>query len=69
VNTLGCLLALRITSTTEQERAQIESFVQSVQEATIQSVKLAFVARGYTGAEPEAEAESHGIRFGGGQAP
>jgi hypothetical protein len=68
VDTLGCLLALRIPSTTEQDRAQIESLVQSVQEATGQSVELAYVDRGYTREEPAAETESHGIRFGGSQA-
>ena len=36
---------------------------QAVQEATGQSVELAFVDQGHTGAGPAADAEAHGIRL------
>jgi transposase len=49
VDTLGHLLALRVTPATEQDRAQVEALAESVQEATAESVQLAYVDRGYTG--------------------
>ncbi len=63
VDTLGHLLALRITSATEQDRSQVEALAETVQEATGESVELAYVDRGYTGEEAAAEAEAHGIRL------
>ena len=63
VDTLGHLLALRITSATEQDRSQVEALAEMVQEATGESVELAYVDLGYTGEEAAAEAEAHGIRL------
>ena len=63
VDTLGHLLALRITSATEQDRSQVEALAEMVQEATGESVELAYVDLGYTGKEAAAEAEAHGIRL------
>src|SRR4051794_15342203 len=63
VDTLGHLLALRVTPATEQDRAQVEALAEAVQQATDESVQLAYVDRGYTGEEASGAAEAHGIRL------
>jgi transposase len=63
VDTLGHLLALLVTAANEQERAQVGELAAAVQEATGQSVELAFVDQGYTGDEPAQAAEEHGIQL------
>ena len=61
VDTLGHLLALHVTAASDQDRAQVGVLCEAVQEATGESVTLAYVDQGYTG-EPAAEAASaHGI--------
>src|SRR3954453_15966360 len=57
VDTLGHLLALRVTPATEQDRAQVEALAEAVQQATDESVQLAYVDRGYTGEEASGAAE------------
>lgn len=42
VDTLGNLLAVHITPTNEEERAQVAELARPVQQATGQAVKLAF---------------------------
>lgn len=49
VDTLGHLLAVHVTSTNEQERAQVATLVKEVQAMTGQTVKIAFADQGYTG--------------------
>jgi transposase len=61
VDTLGLLLALRVTAASEQERAQVSDLAADVQAATGQTVALAFVDQGYTGDQPAADARAHGI--------
>lgn len=61
VDTLGLLLALKVTAASEQERAQVADLAAAVQEATGQSVTLAYVDQGYTGDQPAADAAAHGI--------
>jgi transposase len=61
VDTLGHLLALRVTAASEQERAQVAALAAAVQEATGQTVTLAYVDQGYTGDQPAADAAAHGI--------
>ncbi len=63
VDTLGHLLALRVTPATEQDRAQVKALAEAVQEATGESVELAYVDRGYTGEEASADTEAKGIRL------
>ena len=63
VDTLGNLLALLVTAANEQERAQVGELAAAVQEATGQSVEVAFVDQGYTGEEPAQAAAEHGIRL------
>jgi transposase len=61
VDTLGHLLALRVTAASEQDREQVAELAAAVQEATGQAVTLAYVDQGYTGDQPAADAASHGI--------
>jgi transposase len=63
VDTLGHLLALKVTSASEQERAQVADLVQEVQAVTGGSVEVAFVDQGYTGTEPAAHAAAQGVRL------
>lgn len=63
VDTLGLLLALRVTAASEQERAQVFDSAADIQTATGQTVPLAFVDQGYTGDQPAADAAAHGIRL------
>jgi transposase len=63
VDTLGHLLALRVTAASEQERAQVAELAAAVQDATGQTVTLAYVDQGYTGDQPAADATAHGIRL------
>jgi transposase len=73
VDTLGHLLALLVTPADEQDREQVGKLAQAVQDATGESVELAYVDQGYLGERAEGEARAHGIRArypaGGGQAP
>jgi len=61
VDTLGHLLALRVTTGKEQERNQVADLSADVQEATGQTVTLAYADQGYTGDQPVADAAAHGI--------
>lgn len=63
VDTLGHLLALLVTPANEQERAQVAELAEAVQEATGDTVELAYVDQGYTGEQPAADAAAHGIRL------
>jgi transposase len=63
VDTLGHLLALLVTPANEQERVQVAQLARAVQETTGHSVELAFVDQGYTGPEPAAAAQEHGIQL------
>lgn len=63
VDTLGNLLALHITPANEQDRAQVEQLAQEVQDATGQSVEIAFVDQGYTGEQPAQAAQVHGLQL------
>jgi transposase len=49
VDTLGHLLALRVTAANEQDRQQVGKLARDVQKQTGKSVELAYVDRGYTG--------------------
>jgi transposase len=63
VDTLGHLLALKVTPANEQERAQVADLAHAVQEATGESVELAYVDQGYTGDTPAKEAQEQGIKL------
>ncbi len=63
VDTLGHLLALKVTAANEQDRAQVADLTQAVQATTGQNVQVAFVDQGYTGEQPAADAQQQGIRL------
>jgi transposase len=63
VDTLGHLLALKVTPASEQERAQVGDLLKDVQETAGDNVELAYVDQGYTGEEPAEQAARQGIRL------
>ncbi len=63
VDTLGHLLALKVTAANEQDRAQVANLARAVQAATGQNVQVAFVDQGYTGEQPAKDAAQHGLRL------
>ena len=63
VDTLGNLLALKVTAANEQERAQVADLVEEVQAVTGTNVKVAFVDQGYTGEDPAAQAARQGVEL------
>ena len=63
VDTLGHLLALKVTAAHEQDRAQVGALAQALQAATGENVELAYVDHGYTGEKPLAAAQEHGLRL------
>ena len=63
VDTLGHLLALLVTPANEQERAQVAQLAQKVQEATGDTVEIAFVDQGYTGEHVAQDAQTHRMQL------
>lgn len=63
MDTLGHLLALKITPANEQERAQVGDLAHDIQQATGENVQVAFADQGYTGEQPAAAASKHGMRL------
>lgn len=63
VDTLGHLLAVKVTAANEPERAQVGALAQAVQAATGENVQLAYVDQGYTGEQPAADAAQQGIKL------
>ena len=58
VDTLGNLLALKVTAANEQERQQVADLAAQVQEVTGQTVAVAFVDQGYTGEQAAQQAQA-----------
>lgn len=63
LDTLGHLLAPRVTPANENDRAAIAALAAAVQETTGDSVDLAWVDQGYEGEKPAEAAAAHGIRL------
>jgi len=63
VDTLGHLLALKVTAANEQERAQVAELAARLQEVTGGTVEIAFVDQGYTGEAAADQAKASGIRL------
>ena len=63
VDTLGHLLALKVTPADEQERAQVAELGRELQRLTGGTVEVAFVDQGYTGESPAAAAQEAGIEL------
>ena len=61
VDTLGHLLAAHVTPANADDRAEVGRMAKAIQAATDDSVELAFVDQGYTGAKPALAAAEHGI--------
>jgi transposase len=58
VDTLGHMLASHVTPANVDDRAEVGRLAQPVQEATGQTVELAYVDQGYTGPKPAAAAQA-----------
>jgi transposase len=63
VDTLGHLLALKVTAASEGDREQVAALAVAVQQVTGNTVELAYVDQGYTGAAAAEAAQQHGIRL------
>ena len=63
VDTLGHLLAVLVTPANAQDREQVAALAAAVQEATGQTVEVAFVDQGYTGEQAATDAAAYGIRL------
>ena len=63
VDTLGLFLALHVTPADVDEREAVGELARKIQEATGDSVELAWVDQGYTGPKPAEAAAAHGIRL------
>lgn len=61
VDTLGHLLAIHVTPASTDDRAAVSTLAEAVQDATGESVDLAYVDQGYTGQRPAQAAAAHGI--------
>src|SRR5215470_11148900 len=61
VDTLGHLLALHVTPANVDDRAEVGRLADAIQEATGESVTLAYVDQGYTGRTPAEAAKEQGI--------
>lgn len=61
VDTLGELLAIQVPPAKAQDRDQVGVLAEAVQEATGQTVTLAYVDQGYTRDAPRQAAKDHGI--------
>ena len=63
VDTLGHLLALKVTPANEQDRAQVAALAAALQEVSGENVEVAFVDQGYTGDQPAEDAARAGVRL------
>src|SRR6516162_3355073 len=63
VDTMGNLLALKVTAANEQERAQVAELASKVQEVTGGTVQIAFVDQGYTGEDAAHQASAANIQL------
>src|SRR5215470_4581471 len=63
VDTLGNLLALKVTAANEQERQQVAELAERVQEVTGGTVAIGYVDQGYTGDSAAQQATDNGIQL------
>jgi transposase len=63
VDTLGHLLALRVTAADQQDRAQVGAVVRAAQQVTAKNIEKAFVDQGYTGTTAADAAARHGVEL------
>lgn len=62
VDTLGHLLALKVTSAAEQDRAQVDEVVGLAQ-TNVATLERVYVDQGYTGAVAAEAAQAHGVEL------
>ena len=63
VDTLGDLLALRVSPANEDDRQEVRKLSEEIQWATGENVELAYVDQGYTGERAAGLAAEEGIRL------
>jgi transposase len=63
VDTLGHLLALRVSPANEDDRKQVERLAEEIQKATQENIEIAYVDQGYTGQRASELAAERGIRL------
>ena len=63
VDTLGHLLALKVTAADQGDREQVAALAEQIQEVTGSTVELAYVDQGNTGPNAAEAAGEHGIRL------
>lgn len=63
VDTLGHLLALKVTAADQGDSVQVGALAEQVQQVTSRTVELAYVDQGYTGDNAASTAAEHGIRL------
>jgi transposase len=63
VDTLGHLLALRVSPANENDREEVRKLSEEIQQATGENVELAYVDQGYTGERASGFAAEHGIQL------
>lgn len=63
VDTLGHLLALHVTAASEQDRSAVAAVAAATQQATAETVEVAYVDQGYTGKATAQAATKHGIEL------
>ncbi len=63
VDTLGHLLALKVTAASAGDREQVAELAEQVQQVTGSTVELAYVDQGYTGPNAAQAAQEHGIKL------
>jgi len=63
VDTLGHLLALRVSPANEDDREEVRKLSEEIQKASGETVELAYVDQGYTGERAYGFAAEHGIRL------
>ncbi len=63
VDTLGHLLALRVTAANEQDRAQVDALAEHVQQVTSETINLVYADQNYTGEQAAQDAAAHGMQL------
>lgn len=63
VDTLGQLIELTVTPANEQERSQVKELCEAVQQATGQTVQVAWADQAYTGEQADNDAKAAGIEL------
>jgi len=58
---LGDLLAVHVTPADEQERSQVRTLCEQVQQATGHTMELAWADQGYTGGQARQAAQDNGV--------